>query len=44
MRLQVPSGFRQPKFKDPVKIVLSRRHFSVNRLGTERTLKITLGV
>jgi len=27
-----------------IRVVLSRRHFSVNRLGTERALKITHGV
>ncbi len=32
MRPQVPSGFRQPKFKYRMKIVLSRRHFAANCL------------
>jgi len=32
MKLQAPTGFRQPGFKYPMKIALSRRHFSVNRM------------
>jgi len=44
MLQQVPSSFRKPKFKYRMKIVLSRRHFSVNKLGTEEALKITHGV